>query len=59
MYQTNLKRQIESMEVGEIIRPKKGYREITLRNYASQIGKALGRTYSVSNLTALTITRTA
>lgn len=59
MYQTNLKRQIESMEVGDSLRPKKGYREITLRNYASQIGKALGRKYSVSNLDSLVIIRTA
>lgn len=47
MYHTNLKRKVEQMEVGEVFRPAKGYREPTLRNYASRIGKALGRSYSV------------
>lgn len=60
MYKTNLKRMIESMEVGESVRPMKGYKEITLRNYASCIGRAMGRKYSVkNNINHFLITRTA
>lgn len=47
MFQTNLKKRVEAMEVGESVKPTKGYKEITLRNYASTIGKAMGRKYSV------------
>jgi len=47
------------MEVGETLKPKKGYREITIRNYASILGRELGRSYSVSNLGTLTIIRNA
>ena len=50
MYQTNLKKQVAGMEIGDKLYPNKGYKEITLRNYASMIGKAMGRNYSVSNL---------
>lgn len=59
MYQTNLKKLIAEMEVGETLKPKKGYREITIRNYASILGRELGRSYSVSNLGTLTIIRNA
>lgn len=50
---------IAEMEVGETLKPKKGYREITIRNYASILGRELGRSYSVSNLGTLTIIRNA
>lgn len=60
MYQTNLKKQIEGMKVGESLKPYKGYKEVTLRNYASCIGKATARKYSVTNLgNTLTISRIA
>lgn len=60
MYHTNLKKQVEGMEKGDAIRPNRGYKEITLRNYASMMGKELGRTYSVRREgNTLTIIRTA
>lgn len=59
MYQTKLKDRIIRMNVGDILHPAKGYKEMTLRNYASRIGKEMGRSYSVSNSGRLTITRNA
>ena len=52
---------VESMNVGDILHPHKGYQEITIRNYASQIGKRMGRKYSVSKdpWNKLVITRNA
>lgn len=59
MFQTKLKEQIIGMRVGDSLHPIKGYKEMTLRNYASRIGREFGRTYSVTNIGRLTITRNA
>lgn len=61
MYQTNLKTLILAMEVGDSLRPKRGYKEQTLRNYASILGRDHSRSYSIrreGNAT-FTITRNA
>lgn len=47
------------MEIGEGLKPMKGYKEITIRNYATLIGKEMGRSYSVrkDDMNRLTIIR--
>lgn len=52
---------VERMNVGDVLHPKKGYSETTIRNYASVIGRAMGRNYSVRKdpWNKLVITRNA
>lgn len=47
-----LRLKIKEMGVGEVLLVPKGYEEMTLRNYASSLGKALGRKFSVAKTEA-------
>lgn len=48
MARYSLRSKIKEMEVDDIIKVPKDYEGITIRNYASSLGKELNRNYSVN-----------
>lgn len=50
MARYSLRSRIKEMEVAEVLRVPRDYEGITIRNYATCIGKALGRGYSVRKM---------
>lgn len=48
MARTSLRKRIEALDVNDVLKVPRDYEENTIRNNATKVGKATGRSYTVN-----------